>query len=143
MQECAIVKKVAGQTATLVIDKKDECSKCGMCLFPKGANAIEFEAVNRVNAKEGDTVLIDRQEKGKLTAILLVFLVPLLLILLSSVIALTVIRNELWALWLSLISLAVWFILLAFLDKRLKRTKGFTTTIVKIIETSEKEKENE
>ena len=60
MQESAIVKKVAGQTATLVIDKKDECSKCGMCLFPKGANAIEFEAENSVNAKVGDTVLIER-----------------------------------------------------------------------------------
>lgn len=143
MQESAIVKKVDGQTATLVIDKKDECSKCGMCLFPKGANAIEFEAVNKVDAKVGDTVLIERQEKGKLTAIILVFLVPLLLILLSSVIALMVIGSELWALGLSLISLAVWFVLLAFIDKKLKRTKGFITVIVRVIGESEKENENE
>ena len=38
MRESALVIKTEGEYATVSIDKKDECSKCGMCAFPKGAD---------------------------------------------------------------------------------------------------------
>ena len=52
MQEIAKVESTKNQTATLILDKKDECSKCGMCLFPKGAQvfnqSVEKEFRDRV-----------------------------------------------------------------------------------------------
>ena len=141
MQEIAKVESTKNQTATLILDKKDECSKCGMCLFPKGAQVIKIEAQNGLGAKEGDTVIIERTEAGKLTAFTLVFLVPLLLILLSSLIALEVMQKELWSLWLSLISCTFWFIILSVIDKWLGVKLKAQTQIVKILNDN-KENEN-
>ena len=143
MQEQGKITKLNGDIATVSIDKKTECDKCGMCLFPNGAKAIEFETVNTLNANVGDVVLIERQEKGKLTAIILVFLVPLLLILLSSLVAIFIIESELWMLWLSLITLALWFSVLPAIDKKLKKTQSFTTEMISIIAKCDKEKKDE
>lgn len=141
MQEFAKVESTKNQVATLILDKKDECSKCGMCLFPKGAQAIKIEAQNQIGAKEGDTVLIERTEAGELTAFTLVFLVPLLLILLSSLIALEVLHKELWSLWLSLISCTLWFVVLSVIDKWLGVKLKAQTLIIKILKDN-KENEN-
>jgi positive regulator of sigma E activity len=143
MQEQGKVTKLNGNIATVSIDKKTECDKCGMCLFPNGAKAVEFETENTLSASVGDVVLIQRQEKGKLTAIILVFLVPLLLILLSSLVAIFIIQSELWMLWLSLITLVLWFCVLPLIDKRLKKTQGFTTEMISIIAKCDKEKQDE
>ena len=142
MQEIAKVESTKNQTATLILDKKDECSKCGMCLFPKGAQVIKIEAQNGLGAKEGDTVIIERTEAGKLTAFTLVFLVPLLLILLSSLIATLVIEKELWILWLSLISCVAWYMVLPFIDKAIGGKLKAQTKVIKILNES-KENENE
>ena len=142
MQEVAIVKQLQQDKAILSVNKKAECSKCGMCLFPQNANAVEFTATNSVGANQGDTVLIEVKDGGKLPALLLVFLVPLLLILVSTVVALSVIKIEVWALWLSLISLAFWFLVLPLIDKGLKKSTKFSVDIIKIVSTN-KENDNE
>lgn len=143
MQEIAKVVSVNGQTATVSIDKKDECSKCGMCLFPKNAKASQFEVKNHIEAKQGDTVLVEIQESGKLTALILVFLVPILLILVSFVLAEYVLHNEIWMLWLSLISVGLWFCVLPFIDKQLKKTAKYSKEIIKVLFNEKKENENE
>lgn len=142
MQEVAKVIREKENYVTVSLDKKDQCSKCGMCLFPKNAQSISIEAENQVNAKIGDTVLIERTESGKLTAFILVFLVPILLILLSSLIATLVIEKELWILWLSLISCVAWYMVLPFIDKAIGGKLKAQTKVIKILNES-KENENE
>ena len=139
MQEVAKVISVDGQTAKVSVDKKDECSKCGMCIFPKNAKALEFEVNNSIGAKQGDTVLMEIQESGKLTALILVFLVPILLILVSFVLAEYVIHSEMWILWLSLISVALWFCVLPIIDKQLKKTSKYSKEIIQILFNENKE----
>ena len=112
-----------------------------MCLFPQNANAVEFTATNSVGANQGDTVLIEVKDGGKLPALLLVFLVPLLLILLSSLIVLEVMQKELWSLWLSLISCTLWFVVLSVIDKWLGVKLKAQTQIIKILKDN-KENEN-
>ena len=74
MQEIGKVSKTEGKYAIVKVQKKDECSKCGMCLFPKNASEIEFRAKNTLLAKENDDVLINTyNERGKLVGMLLVF----------------------------------------------------------------------
>ena len=133
MKEIAKVKKVSGDNATVVIDKKDECSKCGLCAFPKNATCLELFAKNSAQAKEGDTVLVERRESGKGLAITLVFLVPLILILISGVLAYLVIESEIWMLILSAISITVWYAVLALIDKKLKVSAKFSTEILQVI----------
>ena len=135
MQELATVVSTENSKAVVSVSKKDECSKCGMCLFPPSARSVEFNAENSVGAKVGDTVLIDVKDEGKLTALILVFLVPILLILVSSLIAEFVIKSEMWMLYLSLISLVGWFCILPQIDKILKKKRKFTTEIISITKT--------
>ncbi len=136
MKEYVIVTKVSedgGKIATVKLDKKTECAGCGMCAFPKNADSIEMKAENIAGAEVGDTVLIEREKDGRLFATLMVFAVPLLLIGLAALIALTVIKKEIWILLLSLIFLVSWYTILAAIDKKLQKTKGFSWRVAEII----------
>lgn len=134
MKEIGVVTAVNGKKATVKVDKKDECSKCGMCLFPKNASSVEFDADNGVGAKVGDTVLFETEKDGKLLGAILVFLVPLILIGLSAILAYIVIKKEIFTLILSLIFIIVWFFILAVIDKKLKKTASFRPNIISVCE---------
>ncbi len=137
MKELGVVTAVKGKKATVKVDKKDECSKCGMCLFPKNASSIEFEADNLVGANVGDTVCFERQTDGKLLGILLVFLVPLLLIGISAVLCYFVIKKEIYMLIISLPAIVIWFFVLSFIDKKIKKTSKFRSVITAVCEDKE------
>ncbi len=134
MRESALVIKTEGEYATVSIDKKDECSKCGMCAFPKGADKIELRAKNPIKAKTGERVVIEREEGGKLSGAILVFLVPLLLIGLATFITYVFIKNDIWVLFLSIIFIFVWFCILSIIDKKLVFLDKFCSVIIEIEE---------
>lgn len=133
MEEIAKVVRTDGEYAIIKVDKKSECDKCGMCLFPKNANAVEMRAKNPVRAKEGDEVIFSTEGKSKALAIVLVFLVPLLLIGLSAIIAYLVIKSEIWMLILTILLLFVWFVVLSLIDKKIKNLNGFAPVIISIL----------
>ena len=137
MREIAKVIAVNGKRATVSVDKKDECSKCGMCLFPKNATSVEFSAVNEVGAEVGDTVTIEKRDGGSLTGALLAFLVPLILIGISVFIG-YLIGNEIWILGLSVIFIVLWYTILAVIDKKLKNALKFSVEIIAITQKGEK-----
>ena len=134
MQEQGKVVSVNGKIATVEVDKKDECSKCGMCLFPKGADGAYFHAENTLGAKDGDIVQIELGSNGNLIGAILVFLVPLILIGLSALITYLIIKNEIYMLILGVGSVVVWYVILAFIDKKIGKSKTFSPKIIKIIE---------
>lgn len=133
MREVGVITKVDGEMATVKVDKKDECAKCGLCLFPKNASSIEIDAKNPIGASVGDTVSFKRQKDGKLLGSILVFLVPLLLIGLSALITYLFIKIEIWMLILSVILIVLWYTILAFIDKKLKITFDCASVITEII----------
>ena len=139
MKEVGIVSKIQKDIATVEVDKKDECSKCGMCLFPQGVNAITFNANNKVGAKLGDTVVIERYADGGFLSAVLVFLVPLILIGLSVFLGLCIIKWQLSVLILSLSLIILWYIILSKIDKILKRKWGYKTVVVEILRSNNNE----
>ncbi len=134
MREIGVITKIEKGKAKVKVDKKDECSKCGMCLFPKNASSVEFDAENDLNAKVGDTVIIETQKEGKLFGAFLAFLVPLILIGLSFLLNYLVIKNELITLAIAIGAIAIWYVILAFIDKKIKNTVSFSARITQIIE---------
>ena len=138
MKEVGLVVKTEKDRAIVKVDKKDECSKCGMCLFPKNASSTLFSAVNEMGAKEGDTVLIEVTSNSKLLGAVLAFLVPLLLIMLSAVITFAVIGKELYMLVLSVGLVAIWYLILPIIDKKLKTWDKFSPSVIKILKECEK-----
>ncbi len=137
MTEQGVVTKIDKNTACVKVDKKEECSKCGMCLFPKNASSIEITAQNDLGARVGDTVIIESKKDYKLLGAILVFLIPLLLIGLSALITYLFIGNEIWLVILSVISIILWYTILAVIDKRLKKLSGGVHIIVSILKKGE------
>ncbi|MCQ2387894.1 MAG: SoxR reducing system RseC family protein [Clostridia bacterium] len=133
MIEEGVITKTDGDFATVKIDKNEQCSKCGMCLFPENVNYIELSVKNTINAKPDDKVLIEKNENGKLLSLFLIFFVPLLLIGLSTVLGLFVIKNELSILLLSVFLIVMWFFVLSFIDKKLSKKINYTAKIIKKI----------
>lgn len=143
MKEIGVITKIRNNKATVRVDKKDECSKCGMCLFPKGASFIEIEAENDLSLGLGDTVIIETQNQAKLLGAVLAFLVPLLLIGLSILLNYLVIFNEIITLGVALGSIAVWYVILALIDKKLKNTVGFSAKILELVIKAENDLKND
>ncbi|MBO7526107.1 MAG: SoxR reducing system RseC family protein [Clostridia bacterium] len=141
MEEFGVVVKTDKNFAVVKVDKKAECLKCGMCAFPKNVGFIEFYSDNSIGAKVGDKVQVSTSENGNLLGALLVFFVPLILIAVAAVVALTLIKREIFVLVLSVIFVAIWFAVLGIIDKKLKRAKSFSSKILRVIE-EEKEMEN-
>ncbi len=137
MRELGIVKKTERAFASVSVDKKDECSKCGMCMFPKNATAAILYADNSLGAKEGDSVIVEMTSCSKLIGAILAFLVPLILIIISALLTYLVIGEEIYMLFLSVGSIIVWYLILPFIDKRLKKSKKFAPKIVQIINKEE------
>lgn len=136
MKEIGIVTSVSDNTAIVKVDKKSECDKCGMCLFPKNASSIEFRAQNALDVKVDDTVIIETKADAKMLGAVLVFLVPLLLIGLSALISYLVIKVEIWTLILSVLLIVAWFAVLSVIDKKLKKTKKFNPVVIQILKDS-------
>ena len=138
MTEQGIVTQVKKGKAKVKVNKKDECSKCGLCLFPKGAESIEFTADNSLNAKEGDEVIISREKDGKFLAIVLVFLVPLLLVGVAVALGIAVIGNEILIPVIAVGLIVIWYTALSLLDKKIKTLNSFIFKIIKIIDAEER-----
>ena len=134
MREQGLITKLDGEFATVKVDKKDECSKCGMCLFPQNASSIEIRAKNPIGAIEGDTVIFEREKETKLLGSILVFLIPLLLIGISSLITYLFIKIEIWMLILSVIFIVLWYTILAFIDKKMKILLEDKTSIISVVD---------
>ena len=133
MTEKGIVTAVKGDTAKVKIDKKDECSKCGMCLFPKNASSIIIDAKNTLGAGVDDTVIVENSSEPKLIASILVFVIPLLLIGLAVLINYLWIKSEIWILILGVLFIVLWYTILAVLDKKFVKLKKFSAKIIEII----------
>ena len=132
MQEQGKVVSVNGKIATVEVDKKDECSKCGMCLFPQNAKSVSFEVKNTLRAKVGDIVTFNTQKQGNLLGAILVFLIPLILIGLSAIITYFFIKIEIWMLILSVIFIILWYTILAVIDKKLKNNINILGEMISI-----------
>ena len=133
MKEVAKVVKTEQDYSVVYVEKKDECSKCGMCLFPQNAKGVEINAVNHIDARVGDTVIIELSEKGKLLGVFLAFVVPLLFIGISFLVNALTFRNDIFTLVLVLCLVVVWYLILPLIDKKITEKKDYRAQIISLI----------
>lgn len=133
MNEIGIIENTNGEFAKVRIDKRGECDRCGMCMFPKGASHVLIDAFNQTDAKVGDTVKIEIKPKAKTLGIILVFFVPLVLIFLSGLLGYFVFESENFIIFLSLIFVFSWYTILAVIDKKLQKRAGFCSVITEVV----------
>lgn len=132
MLQTGIVKKLNNNEAEVEITRSsacgENCASCGLC---PGQTARVF-ALNNAGAKTGDMVIIDMADKKVLGAAFLVYIAPVIMLIAGYFISDAIFKNEGLAILTGFIFLAVTFIVLMRLDKRLKRK--YTPKIVEIKE---------
>lgn len=142
MTERGVVTEIRGNTAVVSVEKREQCKACGMCLFKDNGKA-QFYADNTVGAKVGDTVLIENRESGKLLGAILVFLIPLV-ILGAAVLAVRLFAiDDLFIPIIGIGAIAVYYAFLAFMDKKFRKIKAFTSTVAKIVNSATETRDDE
>lgn len=141
MREIGTVKEINGDRAVVSVDKKDECERCGLCLFKNGEASAEFFVKTDALVKVGDKVEIERSENGKFLGATLAFSVPLLLIGLAVLIDYLFIKKEIFILVLSVLFIAVWYGILAAADKAFKKSGAFSAKIISVLSADETQNE--
>ncbi len=80
MLERGVVAKVKGNKATVRFDRKSACDSCHMCAVTKDGMKVEVVVENKLHAVVGDFVSVEMGEKFVLTAALIVYIIPLILV---------------------------------------------------------------
>ena len=136
MTENGIVVKTENGIVVKV-DKKTECSKCGMCAFPKNASHIDLKATSEIAVKVGDEVTVETSESLRFLSALLVFGVPLVLIGACALIGLLVFKSDIITLVSAVVITALYFVVLHFIDKKILKNKKFITKIIAVTKKAE------
>lgn len=133
MVECGkIIKEGKRKTVTVSFDRKSACDQCHMCAVSKNGKTVEVVIENKLGAKLGDTVLVTMGDRYVLTAALVVYVIPLILVTIGIFVGSLV--SEALSLILVLVGLIVGFTIAAILDKKVfRKKKGFVPEMTKIL----------
>lgn len=131
--ECIVVD-AEQDTVKVRVKMHSDCSSCGIC---EGSNAVYYEAINKVNAKCGQSVILEIEKQSILKIAFMVFILPMIIIAASSIIGVCEARimhisATLLAILLSLIALIPTFIYIRKYDAKVQG-KSNTPIIIKIL----------
>ncbi len=141
MREIGKVTKIHDGYATITVTKREECAKCGACGMTDTMSGIDFKCKQIDNLSEGDIVSIELTDISKLVASILAFLVPLIILAFTLTLGFIFIKNELIICLISILSIIVWYVLLSFIDKKIKNKNKFIPQIIDIIKKNDGEKD--
>ncbi|HHY90583.1 MAG TPA: SoxR reducing system RseC family protein [Clostridiales bacterium] len=127
--------------AKVLIRRHTACSECGACKHGKQDMNMEIIAVNNANAKIGDVVEISMQTHNVLTAALLVYGIPLLMLIIGVVAGYAILQKmgftaklELYSVLIGLVLLILTYIALKIYENVLKKDARYTPVISRIID---------
>ena len=137
MTEQGKVIKIEKNEAVVRVQRKSACASCGMCAMKPKDSHIDVRVENALDAKEGDLVQI-KLESGSVAKIsLLVYILPLAL-----AVAGIFCRLPDWAnLVLFAGLLAVGFIIVFLLDKKIAKSKKLQPVLLAVLPDGETEQE--
>ncbi len=115
IEEYAVVKECFGTQANLEIQRRTACGLCGKkrgcgnAAWGKllGHHALDFTAHNKIEAKVGDTVVVGIDEKAMLNSVFFMYVVPLIGLLLSTMLADYFFKNQLYVMTAAFTGLAL------------------------------------
>ncbi|MEG2453351.1 MAG: SoxR reducing system RseC family protein [Clostridia bacterium] len=133
MVECGKVIKLAKRNnVTVSFDRKTACDQCHMCAVSKSGKTVEITVPNTVNAEIGDDVLVTMGDRYVLTAALIVYVIPLILVAIGVIVGQQF--GVITQLVLVFVALVIGFAFAIFLDKKvIRKKKGFVPEITKIL----------
>lgn len=153
MLEIGTVYKIDKKNrATVRFPRKTACENCHMCLKPKDEMFVELNLENTLNAKVSDRVSVSMGEQAVLTASVIAYAVPVVLVAISLFASRSL--SNMVSFGISMGVLVFSFVCVALLDKFvLRKKKKFIPQMVAIVtenegkinteEKSSEDKENE
>jgi len=136
MEETGTVINVGDHTAVISTEAKGVCQGCsarGVCHMGGRRDTMEVEAWNRPGASVGDQVRIRISGRSTLTAVLLLYLVPLAGFLLGVLVGEKLTGHQAWAVVIGSATLAVIYGAIRLLDRRIGRSDQLRPEIVEIL----------
>lgn len=132
MTEQGVVTKVRAGRATVEFDRKSACDSCHMCAVTKGGMKVKIVIANDLDARVGDVVNVSMGERFVLTAALIVYIIPLVLVAVG--VGVGSLLSELAQVLLALGGLAVGFLVAFLLDRFvIRKKKGFAPRMTEIV----------
>lgn len=129
MQEYAeVVKVIDEHTVEVQVRRHTMCDKCGKCGGGGGShgrmvNDTRFEVANHVNARVGDRVLLEMEDKHFVGTVMLVYLVPLINVIIGYILgdwvnkSLHIWEGEGFAILSGLTLMALTFLFVRYIDR--------------------------
>ena len=131
MTERGVVTKVKCGRATVEFDRKSACDSCHMCAVTKDGMKVKIVIENTLNAAVGDVVTVSMGERFVLTAALIVYIIPLVLVGIG--VGVGSLLTELAQVLLAVGGLVVGFVIAFLLDRFvIRKKKGFAPRMTEI-----------
>ncbi len=134
-----VVKIDKKNRATVRFPRREACEHCNACVKHKNEPYVDILVENELNATEGDKVEVSMAGNVVVTASIIAYLIPVLLV--TVALAFTYKYNVYIAFGVSIGVLAIAEIVIALIDKKLRKRSEFMPRMTSIIK--EKEIENE
>ncbi len=136
MEQQGIVIEITDPTnAKVVIDKHAACGNCGKCQEGK-KNTVIMSAKNDLDAKCGDLVEVSMHTRHVLTAAVIMYLFPLILLLIGIFIGNKLFQGsnkEILSILLGFIFLALSYFMIRTREKSFSKDEDYEPIITKII----------
>ncbi len=139
MEERAqVIRLVNKDIAEVELRGHSACSACGKCSHGAGKD-IRYDVINPINARVGDMVVLEMETKKLLSAVFVIYLLPLLTLILGFGIGswinsiLKVTSGEGFAVVVGLVFMALTFVFVRLFDRRAGQNSGFRPKIKRII----------
>lgn len=135
-----IIEILDDKTAKLKMQKHSACSACGKCVNSSEKKDIIVEVDNAIGAQIGDRVKVNMESVNVLKAVFLVYLVPLISFLITTIVAYFALDSfgiriniEEISFVIGILFMFLSFIILKKKDKTLRNSREYIPIITEII----------
>ncbi len=118
------MKKIDGKFAVIQIERNlEECSGCSLRDECSKKDSDFIYVYNSLNAKEGNKIEFEIKDRIKWLSMIFFYVFPIVFLILGILIGNK--KSEIFGVLLGFIFIGIYFLVLLFLEKRIKFKKGF------------------
>ena len=139
--EEGIVKKVTGNIASVLVKRSEMCCGCtsqDACKTLGGGKDMMADAINNIDAKEGDRVVLDINSGSALKLTFIVYMIPVIMLVAGSITGIRLGKDisfdpELLAVLLGLGAFILSFLGIIVFGRKQKNNLDYMPVLIKII----------
>ncbi len=135
IEEIGTVEKLEGDFAIISIERGSMCGNCpskNLCHpFSDGDNKFKITAINKINAKIGDKVLLKINDKNFLKASFIVYGIPIAVLLIFSIIGKLLFKKDIFSFIAGISGMLISYFGIKYYDK--EKGEKFKPEIVELI----------